>query len=668
MADAFQPRFVDLVRTYTSTTGTGNIVPGDAAPGFTSFAAALKPGDRFYYSAMSLDSAGESEVGRGTLLDDGTIAREPVGGVATDFSIGTKTVALIASAEWFERLGAKADEVPSVEDFGTAGDGIAEDGPAVRAAIAASERRSLFAPAGRTYHMLDWVGYVPGGNLSLDVRGATFSHNGEENLFVDGHDYDIRGGTFDNFYNFVTSTAPTNGPVDARFNGATFRNCGNIGLNFENAFGRFQTVNCLFDRSRSLMLRAGDDDPTLQSGWQGFSAIGNLFRDVLPAWDGDPAANGVALTYASGSVIALNQVKGLTVGKDATGFCFYTKAVHGLVLGNTIQGYSTTPGGTATSYCINLKGAARGDPANPQGYGAMAIANHLIGDGSSGCGARMQADEQALIALNVDTFERAMQFDTKISGSVVGLNRIYHASGSTDYAMAGTCFGDAMLNIGNVSRNHSNGISYSVAATQAIDRLSIVAQHIEGTGAGSGGVGLQVIGSGAGNVTNLLLANSTFTGFTVGINLTQVYGATLSNLSFADIGNMSPTQRAYQFTNCKRITARNAQQASVQTTGGVGSPVPVAEVQISNGNVISLRIRLCSRKSDGTAREVIEARCAAYMEGGTMTLGTPTVTKAFGTAVNVGFISVAGLRLRASVTGIAGETWDHFASVDFDIL
>lgn len=670
MADAFQPRFVDLVRTYTSTTGTGNIVPGDAAPGFTSFAAALKPGDRFYYSVMSLDSVGESETGRGTLLEDGTIAREPVGGVATDFSIGTKTVALIASAEWFERLAAKANEVVSVEDFGTAGDGIAEDGPAVRTALAASEGRSLFAPAGRTYGMVDWVGYVPGGNLSLDVRGATFSHNGEENLFVDGQGYDIRGGTFDNFFNFVTSATPTDAPVDARFSGATFRNCGNVGLNFENPFGRFQTVNCLFDQSRSLMLRAGKDDPSLQSGWQGFSAIGNLFRDVLPSWDGDPAANGIALTYAAGSVIALNQVNGLTVGKDATGFCFYTKSVGAVVIGNTAVG-ATQPSGTGQFYGFNLKGAPRGDTSTPQGYGAMAIGNSMFADPTATSktfvGGQMQSDEEAIIANYFDGFRRAIEHSGKISYSVIALNRSCGNGAASSKSIAGSVSGTAVLNIGNVTYNYIAGDEYAVASSDTLDRLTILGRHVQGTAAGSGGTGLAVTGSGTGNVTNLIVANSTFDSFSAGITLTQVYGATLTNLQFSNITNLTTQgQRAIHLNNCKRIVGRNSQTSSVQTTST--SAVPLATLLVSNANVGSLRVRLCSRKTDGTAREVIEARCAFYMEGGTVSLATPTVTKEFATGINVTFTAVAGVGPRANVTGIAGETWDHFASVDFDIL
>lgn len=109
MADPFQPRFVDLVRNYTSTAGTGNLVLGDAAPGFTGFASALQPGDRFYYSVAGLEKTDESEVGRGTLQADGTISREPISSVPTSFSPGRKTIALVAAAEWYEAVdGARA--------------------------------------------------------------------------------------------------------------------------------------------------------------------------------------------------------------------------------------------------------------------------------------------------------------------------------------------------------------------------------------------------------------------------------------------------------------------------------------------------------------------------------------------------------------------------------
>lgn len=106
MAESFQPKFVDLVRNYTSTTGTGNLTLDEAPPGFKSFTGTLQPGDSFYYSVAGLENTTETEVGRGTLQADGSIARQPIGGSLVNFSTGKKTVALVAAAEWFESVDA----------------------------------------------------------------------------------------------------------------------------------------------------------------------------------------------------------------------------------------------------------------------------------------------------------------------------------------------------------------------------------------------------------------------------------------------------------------------------------------------------------------------------------------------------------------------------------
>ncbi|MFL6848110.1 MAG: hypothetical protein ACJ8EI_07040, partial [Sphingomicrobium sp.] len=84
MAD-FQPRFVDLVRNYSSTQGTGAFVLGPAVNGFTGFGSALQTGDSFYYSTIGVDKPAEREIGRGTLLANGSISRTPISGSLTNF-------------------------------------------------------------------------------------------------------------------------------------------------------------------------------------------------------------------------------------------------------------------------------------------------------------------------------------------------------------------------------------------------------------------------------------------------------------------------------------------------------------------------------------------------------------------------------------------------------
>ena len=125
MADAFTPRFVDLVRNYTSTVGTGNFVLGPAATGFTSFASALQPGESFYYSVIGFDKPGEREIGRGTLNADRTISRDPLNGMLTQFTGGTKLIALVTAAEWYEKVqaagGQTSVQVKTPYDFGAKG-------------------------------------------------------------------------------------------------------------------------------------------------------------------------------------------------------------------------------------------------------------------------------------------------------------------------------------------------------------------------------------------------------------------------------------------------------------------------------------------------------------------------------------------------------------------
>jgi hypothetical protein len=114
----FTPKFVDLVRNYTTVEGSGPVVPGGVVSGFAGFAEAVALGDRFYYCVQGIDKPAEREVGRGTMLADGSIAREPISGGLVEFTKGTKTIALVTAAEWFSKVeqgggGSGAVSVPS---------------------------------------------------------------------------------------------------------------------------------------------------------------------------------------------------------------------------------------------------------------------------------------------------------------------------------------------------------------------------------------------------------------------------------------------------------------------------------------------------------------------------------------------------------------------------
>jgi hypothetical protein len=189
MAEPFQPKFVDLVRNSSGTTGTGNFTLGQPLIGFTSFASALSVGDRFYYCAINVDKPSEREVGRGTFMADGTIAREAVQGALVSFTGGTKMVALVTPAEWFNgvqagggaaiaatrsALAALATSAGGCTLRETGREGLFVFDPANRAAeVAADSAQGLFvAPSGQNGSAGAWVRRFSGG---VNVRwfGAT---------------------------------------------------------------------------------------------------------------------------------------------------------------------------------------------------------------------------------------------------------------------------------------------------------------------------------------------------------------------------------------------------------------------------------------------------------------------------------------------------------------
>ena len=100
----FTPKFVDMVRNLTTSTGTGAVNPGSAVSGFTSLSAAVATGEQFYYCIQGIEKPAEREVGRGTMQANGTIAREVISGALTNFTTGTKTIALVTAAEWFAKV------------------------------------------------------------------------------------------------------------------------------------------------------------------------------------------------------------------------------------------------------------------------------------------------------------------------------------------------------------------------------------------------------------------------------------------------------------------------------------------------------------------------------------------------------------------------------------
>lgn len=88
----------DRVKETTTTTGTGTVNLGGAETGYESFVSGVGTGNKTYY-AIELNSAGEFEVGIGTVTDatPDTLSRDTIitssnSDNAVNFSAGTKNV------------------------------------------------------------------------------------------------------------------------------------------------------------------------------------------------------------------------------------------------------------------------------------------------------------------------------------------------------------------------------------------------------------------------------------------------------------------------------------------------------------------------------------------------------------------------------------------------
>ncbi len=88
----------DRVKETTTTTGTGTVDLGGAETGYESFVSGVGTGNKTYY-AIELNSAGEFEVGIGTVTDatPDTLSRDTIitssnGDALVNFSAGTKNV------------------------------------------------------------------------------------------------------------------------------------------------------------------------------------------------------------------------------------------------------------------------------------------------------------------------------------------------------------------------------------------------------------------------------------------------------------------------------------------------------------------------------------------------------------------------------------------------
>jgi hypothetical protein len=311
----FTPRFFDLIRNYTDTVGTGNLVLGDAVAGFTGFGSALQPGDRFYYSVRGVEKPAETEVGRGTLQADGSIARDPIDGTATDFSTGTKTVALVAAAEWFDSLTSATAAAPAV---------------ATRAELASlvGSKAALLTEAGR-----EGTFVFDDGDLSAQVAA------------------DPQQGVH---------AAPASDPTGA--SGAWVRRGATITPAMFGAAGDDSTDDAAALQAFFTYV-ATQDVPHDASGT--YAVASGLVIDP-----GVFGTDTCSINFGNCRITALNAISRLVTVKDAYN-CKFSGRLHLRGTGYTSDGYSAWTCDVGL-YCDNV-GASKFDTLNIEGFGYAAV-------------------------------------------------------------------------------------------------------------------------------------------------------------------------------------------------------------------------------------------------------------------------------------------------------
>lgn len=167
MALSFTPKFANMVRVTTTTQGTGPLVCGPAVAGFASFADSVSAGDSFYYSVQGVDKPQEREVGRGTYTATGTITRQPLKGGATNFTPGTKTVSLVAAAEWYA-------EMQELAGQSGGGDGGSVASRAALAAYRTSGSGTCYLKESGREGMFVWDATIPIATHQADDRQGIF--------------------------------------------------------------------------------------------------------------------------------------------------------------------------------------------------------------------------------------------------------------------------------------------------------------------------------------------------------------------------------------------------------------------------------------------------------------------------------------------------------------
>lgn len=545
---------------------------------------------------------------------------------------------------------------------GDTGDGTTDDKDAQQETADVENGTSFIAKGDHNLSNsgpVSWTDTVIQGEAGSVIKGNA----GADSYQVHGR-VSVRHLEFDTHDNALVNDNTTDGAVELSVSENEFHSGDNIPLFVSAPITYANVIGNYFHDGMGQQIRFGVDTHSLQAGWHHIVAAFNFFQNINTTTGASTAA---VLSYVPFSKLIGNHAESISGDTANETWFFYVKSPHGIVALNTGNGLTDAVAGTM--YGLNLKGTARGTSSTPNGYGALGLANQLVGS-DEGVAFQMEAEEQALIANSAEGFPDGIEQgsgDMSCNRTIANRLRGTAASGSMGHGM--TASGTKFLNALNMSYSFESGTSIFASGATTIDRIIQLGEHHEGIN-NAAGRGLEIIASTPGNITRAIVGDITLRSFDNGVRLDGVIGAILHDLDISDIGN-DPT--IFDFTDSAQIVGRNFYRKTTQTTDATATNVlnfPLA----TNGQSVHIKMTAIARRNDGTEHAHFERHCLAKRESGTTSVVEQstafTLGNGAGTLEADGSIdfNASGSNIQCRVTGKAATTYNWMCTFDCELL
>jgi len=338
------------------------------------------------------------------------------------------------------------------EKFGAIGNGIADDGPAVRLCLLAcmSEGVAMELTRGKTYLCATWT--------TIDTILSTYI-NGNEALLrgpATRTDFFTFGGPLLIWRNvrFARWRCLENRAIGQTGDIGEFKflendvtDCSSIAINCERPIESYRICDNKFhDSTGAYVIRIGTNNGAASDTWKDGWINDNAFQRCSGT-----SSTAAALVYGWKVKICRNLVEDLSCTGSEEAWGFYTKCRYGTYNDNTIRNVTAAVHDDIVG--INIKGLDRGPPDLPQGFACVATGNTIINVGRltgtlTGAGIRGQTDDViianniiddcGLIGVTID--ESAGTINSRVSNNRIwfttpfaGRTGVYYAAGGSGH-------------------------------------------------------------------------------------------------------------------------------------------------------------------------------------------------------------------------------------------